>query len=80
MSAPDKIARSFAQCRDNWLRLSGLLAKAKTPAEFRALLLADAAAPYHSYNILALVTELNNLADNLTDWVYDGLDEDGAPL
>lgn len=73
-------ARTFAQCRDNWMRLSGLLAKAKSAAEFRALVLADAAAPYHSYNVLALVSEFNNLADNLTDLVCEGLDEDGAPL
>lgn len=73
-------ARTFTQCRDNWMRISGLLAKAESAAEFRAIVLADLEAPYHSYNVLALVCEFVNLADNLTDLVYEGLDEDGAPL
>ena len=71
---------TYSQCKSDWLRIASVLNKAQSTAELRALLLADTTAPYHSFDVLAMVTPIVNLGDTLANLIMDGLDEAGAPL
>lgn len=62
------------------LRFAHTLEKAKSPQELRGLLMADLAAPYHSYDTLALLTKVENLTYDLVDLMSNDLDEDGCPV
>ena len=49
---------SFDKSKAAFLRLANTLQAAETPAKARALLLADTQAPYHNFDVLALVSNL----------------------
>ena len=71
---------TFNLCQAAIARLAKTVAKAANVQELRALLLADTHARYHSFDVLALSTNLVNLGDKLSDLILEGLDEEGAPL
>ena len=71
---------NFEQCQTALLRLAKTAGKASNPAEFRALLLADIGAPYHSFDVLVFACEFVNLADRLGELITEDLDEEGAPV
>ncbi len=66
---------TFDQCQADWLRLAGLVGKAKNADALAALLLADTAAPYHSFDLMAISTVLVNLGDQMGNLILDSLDE-----
>lgn len=69
----------YAQCKANYLRLAQAVAKADTPQALCALLVADTAAPYHSFSAMNYPTLFANVADRLGMLIYDELDEEDAP-
>jgi hypothetical protein len=70
----------FEQLQLVLTRLARVIGKASNAKDLRALLLADTAAPYHSYDVLLLVNRLQDIGSDLVDLVTADLDEDGAPL
>lgn len=71
---------TFNLCQAALQHLAKTASKAGTAQELRALLLADTGARYHSFDVLALATNLANLGDALSNMILDDLDEAGAPL
>lgn len=65
---------SFDKSKAAFLRLANTLQAAETPAKARALLLADTEAPYHNFDVLALVSNLENLAGDLAGAICADLD------
>lgn len=66
--------QTFEECKADWLRVAGILNKAKDVDELAALLLADTAAPYHSFDLLATTTVLTNLGDRLGMLILECVD------
>lgn len=76
----DMSTYTFPQCQAAMHRLAQTVAKASDANQLRALLLADIGSPLHSFDVLALPTPIINLADRLSDFILQGLDEEGAPV
>ncbi len=70
----------FAFEKERFLRMAQAVAKADSPDSLRSLLLADTEAPWHSYDMLALLTEVECVGIGLAELMSDGLDAEGAPL
>lgn len=71
---------TFIELQTVLQRLAQTAGKASNAIEFRALLLADIGAPYHSFDVLAISSNLANLGDRLSTLITEDLDADGALL
>ena len=69
----------FDAAKQCFLHFSRTLERASSAPELRALLLADTAAPYHSFDILRLLTVTEGIGGELCRLMEEGLDEYGAP-
>lgn len=70
----------FEHAKARVMRFSEVLAKAETPEQLRALMLADTTAFYHSYDMLELLTFVENIGCDIAESISEGFDFDGAPL
>lgn len=66
---------NYTQCKEVFMRLAQSVAKADTPQELCALLVADTTAPYHSFSAMYFPTVIANAADRLGMLIYDDLDD-----
>ena len=74
------MAANFDEAKQRVLCFAAVLSKANSASELRALMQADTAAPYHSYDMLALLTAAENIGCDIAECMSEGLDFDGAPL
>ena len=74
------MTNQFEEEKSALRRFAQTLEKAKSPQELRALLMADLTAPYHSFDTLAMLTNVENLTYDLVQLMSNGLDEDGCPV
>ena len=65
----------YAQCQRWFVRMASVVAKANSPQELAALLLADTQAPYHTFNATAYPTIIANVADRLGMLLYGEMDD-----
>jgi hypothetical protein len=70
----------FDIAKQRVIHLADVLKKANTPQELRALLLADTQAPYHSYDMLELLSAVENIGCNLASVLSECIGEHGEPL
>lgn len=66
---------NYMQCKEVFLRLAQAVAKADNPQALCALLVADTAAPYHSFSAMDFPNVIANAADRLGMLIYDDLDD-----
>lgn len=70
----------FDIAKQRVIHLAGVLDKANTPQELRALLLADTQAPYHSYDMLAQLAAVESIGCDLASVLSECIGEHGEPL
>lgn len=70
----------FNKAKQRVIHLAGVLQKANTPQELRALLLADAQAPYHSYDMIDLLMVVENIGCDVAAVLSECIGEHGEPL
>ncbi len=63
----------YATCKDYWLRMAALLEKAGNAQELAAALLADTAAPYHSFDAYWISVSARDMGDALGELVLDAV-------
>jgi hypothetical protein len=71
-------AAEFAAVQQAIARLNGSLQAAKSPVELRAKLLADTAAPYHSFRLFTLMSNIELLTGEINELMCLDLDEEGC--
>lgn len=74
------MAADFEEAKQRVLHFAAVLEKSNSAAELRALMVADRFAPYHSYDMLELLTAVENIGCDIAECLHEGLDFDGAPL
>lgn len=74
------MSTDFNEAKQRIIRLAGVLNKANTPQELRASLLADTQAPYHSFDLLELLSALENIGCDLASVLSECIGEHGEPL
>ena len=70
---------NFERAKASVLHFAELLRRTSSPQELRARMLADVRAPYHSFDMLSLLSFVERLGEELAELSSEGLDADGAP-
>ncbi len=71
------MSKEFNEAKQRVIHLAGVLQKANTPQELRALLLADTQAPYHSYDMIELLMAAENIGCDVAEQLAAAIDEVG---
>lgn len=75
-----ELEAKFEHAKASVTRFAEVLKKADTPEELRALMLADTNAFYHSYDMLELITFVENVGSLVAECMSEGLELDGEPV
>lgn len=70
---------AFRAAKQRFLHFAHALERADSAHEFRALLLADVTAPYHSFDMLQLLTVAECIGEKPAELMSEGLDAQGVP-
>lgn len=80
MATKSNQSADFEAAKRRVIHLAGVLHKSDTPQALRALLLADTQAPYHSYDMIELLTAVENIGCDLAAVFSECIGEHGEPL
>lgn len=69
----------FATEKARLLRMAEVLGASGSAQDFRSRLLTATDAPWHSYDLLALVSSVAQIGEGLSDLISVDLDEEGVP-